>query len=115
MSIRFFSLDGINDDDADDIREVLRTNNIEFYETPHGNWGFSMAALWLPDESQFLEAKEVLNTYLKEKHNDIYQNFLTENANRTTLQKILHNPKVVALYLPTLFIVFLTIFLLYIR
>ena len=115
MSIRLFSLNGINDDDADGIREVLRANNIVFYETPHGNWGFSMAAIWLPDESQLLAAKDALKAYLKEQHNENYQNFLIDNVNRTTLQKILHNPKVFALYLPTIFFVILTIFLLYIR
>ena len=47
MSVLFFSLRGVPADEAEDVRELLNANDIEFYETTAGSWGISMPAIWL--------------------------------------------------------------------
>lgn len=47
MSILFFSLRGVPDDEADEVRQLLNDNGIDFYETSAGPWGISTSAIWL--------------------------------------------------------------------
>ena len=63
MSVLFFSLRGVPEDEAEEVRELLLEHNIDFYETPAGNWGVSMPALWLNDETQLLEVRTLLDAY----------------------------------------------------
>ncbi|GAB4266688.1 MAG: DUF6164 family protein [Methylomicrobium sp.] len=58
-----FSLRGVPDDEAEDIRDLLEKNAIDFYETSAGNWGISMPALWLRDRTQLTEAQQLINRY----------------------------------------------------
>ena len=58
---------GVPDDEADEIRELLLNNEIDFFETPAGNWGISMPAIWLKDEHQLQHAKSLLAEYQKER------------------------------------------------
>jgi hypothetical protein len=116
MSVRLLSLQGIRDEEAMEIRSLLESNSIRFYETPRGNWGFSMAAIWLPDTEQLDEAKSVLAIYFNEQNKIYYQKKLEADAARTPFQRILYNPDVVGLYIPAVLIIILTIILLlYIR
>ena len=52
MAIRFLDLSLLSGREAQDIRALLAKNRISIYETPEGNWGASMAAIWLTDENQ---------------------------------------------------------------
>lgn len=63
MALLLFSLRNVSDDEAEDIRDVLSENSIEFYETTAGNWGISMPAIWLSDESQLEQARSVIDDY----------------------------------------------------
>ena len=63
MAKLLFSLRGVPEDEAEEIRELLSANAIDYYETPPGNWGISMPALWLQNETQFEQAQILLNTY----------------------------------------------------
>jgi len=47
MSKILFRLNGVSDDEAEEVRELLASNNIDFYETSPGNWGVSMPAIGL--------------------------------------------------------------------
>ena len=53
----------MSDDEADDIKNLLTENNIDFYESPPGNWEISMHALWLNDEDQYIQAKQLIDEY----------------------------------------------------
>ena len=53
MSLLLFSLRGVPEDEAEEVRELLTSNRIEFYETSAGLWGTSTPALWLLQEEQF--------------------------------------------------------------
>ena len=67
MPVQLFRLRGVPDDEAEDIRALLTDNGIDFYETPAGNWGISMPAIWLTDENQLQQAQSLIKTYQQER------------------------------------------------
>lgn len=67
MAKILFRLNGVSDDETNDVRELLTNNAIDFYETSSGNWGVSMPAIWLSEDSQFEKAQALLNTYQNER------------------------------------------------
>ena len=70
MAKLIFKLKSVPEDEADDIKNLLADNKIDYYESPAGNWEISVHALWLNDESQSARAKQLIdelflcNTYL---------------------------------------------------
>ena len=67
MSVQVFRLRNVPEDEAEDIRNLLTEHNISFYETPPGNWGISMPAIWLNDDEQLEEAKLLIEKYQHER------------------------------------------------
>jgi len=58
-----FKLRDVPLDEAQDIRELLTENELDFYETHAGNWGIAMAALWLKDDEQYASAMQLIEEY----------------------------------------------------
>ncbi len=84
MSTLLFSLRGVPDDEADEIRELLTANNIDYYETSAGNWGISMPALWVSNNEQVFEAQKLLNQYHQQRaitQREIYNQLKKEGDN----------------------------------
>lgn len=67
MSKILFKLRDVPDDEAQEVRELLERNDIEYYETLGGNWGISLPALWLKKEAQQQRAQELLDAYQRER------------------------------------------------
>lgn len=67
MAVQLYRLRGVPEDEADQIRALLTANAIDYYETPGGNWGISMPALWLRDESQQARALQLIADYQRER------------------------------------------------
>ena len=67
MAVHIFNLRNVPEDEADDIRQLLETNRIEYYETPAGRWGMSAPGLWVTDDTQRDRAKELLARYQEER------------------------------------------------
>lgn len=67
MAIQIMRLRGVPEDEANDVRELLDENNIEYYETPEGLFGMSMPAIWLPDKDQLELARSLLDEYQSER------------------------------------------------
>ena len=67
MAIILFKLRFVPDDEAEDIREILDENAIDYYETSAGILGFSMPALWLKDESQLDKARQLIDDYQQQR------------------------------------------------
>ncbi len=64
MPLQIFSLRGVPEDEADEIRQLLEEHGIDFYETPAGNWGVSLPALWLRDASRQQDvAQQLIERY----------------------------------------------------
>lgn len=84
MPTLLFSLRGVPDDESDEIRELLDTHNINYYETSAGNWGISMPGLWLTNNDELKEAQSLLNTYHQ-------QRAITQRQNYAQLKKDQNN------------------------
>lgn len=67
MPEKLFSLHNVPDDEAEEIRELLRSNEIDFYETPAGNWGISGPYIGLHDANQLEQAQARIDDYQKER------------------------------------------------
>ena len=67
MSVLLFRLNGVPDDEAYDIRELLNNNDLSYYETSAGKWGISTAAIWLTDNNQLQKAQLLIEEYEQER------------------------------------------------
>lgn len=67
MPILFFNLRGVPEDEADDVRELLSANGIEFYETSAGMWGISLPAIWLRQQDDMPAARQLFQSYQLER------------------------------------------------
>jgi len=67
MAAKLFKLRNVPDDEAEDIRLLLREHGIEYYETDAGGWGISVPAIWIYESSRLEEAGALIDTYQKER------------------------------------------------
>lgn len=68
MAKLLFKLNGVPEDEAQDIRDLLDEHTIDYYETPAGRWGISLAAIWLRDETQWHWANELIDAYQHQRY-----------------------------------------------
>jgi len=113
MAKLLFKLKNVFDDEADDIRQLLDENQIDYYESPAGNWGISMHALWLNNESQFETARELIDEYQQQRSQRVQDEIEQQKASgefETILQRALNRPIQFIIYLAfILFILYLSI------
>jgi len=101
MSVQLFRLKDVPDDEAEDIRDLLTENNIDHYETPAGNWGISMPAIWLNEDDQLVRAKMLIDEYQKERQARIkeeYDHLKREGKRQNFISELLTNPIQLLLY-----------------
>jgi hypothetical protein len=102
MPAKLFSLHNVPDDEAEEVRELLRSNEIEFYETPAGNWGVSVPWIWLHNGNELEKAKALLDNYQKERLKRVreeYAQFVQTGRRRTIVDVIRENPLRFVVYL----------------
>ena len=63
MSVLIFRLNGVSEDEAEDVRQLFISEGVDFYETSAGRWGVSVAALWLKSADDTVKAKALIATY----------------------------------------------------
>jgi hypothetical protein len=66
MAKLLFRLNGVFEEEANYVREALDNAGIEYYETNQGRWGISVAAIWLPNEDDYIAARELLDQVQEE-------------------------------------------------
>ncbi len=101
MSILFFSLRGVPDDEADDVRELLSANDIDFYETSAGSWGISMPAIWLYRSEDFEKARPLFDEYQEQRaitQRALYQQLKQQGQHQGFLRHNLKKPLRFAIY-----------------
>lgn len=84
------------------MRELLESHNIDYYETPAGNWGISMPAIWLRDENQLAHAKSLLNDYQEQRAHrvrDEYRQLKQAGEHRTFMRELKAHPARMIAYL----------------
>lgn len=95
MSKLLFSLRGVPEDEAEEVRTLLTQHGIDYFETPPGNWGISMPALWLYREEQSEPARALLTEYQRNRaqtQRALYQQLKKEGKNPTFINGIRENP-----------------------
>ena len=102
MPTRLFAMNGVPDDEAEEVRGVLTAGGIDFYETPAGNWGISSPAIWLNDERQLDQARSLIDAYQRARMvrvREEYAQLEKAGERRTVLDVIKGNPLRFILYL----------------
>ncbi len=102
MAKILFRLNGVSDEEASDVRELLANHAIDFYETSAGNWGVSIAAIWLKNDDQFSQARVLLDVYQKERvirMREEYAQLKREGKTKTFLQAVSQKPVSFAVHL----------------
>ena len=90
-----FKLNSVPEDELIDVRRLLEENDINFYETDAGRFGFSLAAIWLPDSVDPEPATELLDRYKEQRYQqarEIYQQQQRDGTAETFLRKALCSP-----------------------
>ena len=67
MAALLFRLRNVPEDEADDIRALLKQHHIATYETSAGNWGISMPGIWAENDDDLPRAKELINEYQQQR------------------------------------------------
>ncbi len=102
MAKLFFSLRGVPEDEAEEVRQLLEEHVIDYYETSAGNWGVSMPAIWLKDEAQWEKANELLHLYQQQRaigQRALYEELKRTGQHRTILDVAKEKPVTLLLYL----------------
>ena len=63
VSKLLFKMRYVPEDEAQEVRNLLKENNIDFFETFAGNWSISVPALWVRHDHQFKKARELIEEY----------------------------------------------------
>lgn len=95
MAVKLFALNGVPDDEAEEVRALLKSSGVEFHETSAGNWGISSAAIWLKDDSRLEEARALIANYQGERQARAraeYEQLCREGRQRTVWHVIQEHP-----------------------
>ncbi len=95
MAKLIFKLKSVSYDEADDIKNLLTENKIDFYESPAGNWEISMHALWLNDEAQYTQAEQIIDEYQVKRSQRIRletQQKIDQGEYETFIQRLFNKP-----------------------
>ncbi len=113
MAVLLFRLNGVPEDEADEVRMLLNEHGISFYETHAGRFGISLAAIWLRDESQQAMARELLDSYQEartQRAREEYQALRRTGRHETCWQRLREHPVRFLLYVGgILFILYLSL------
>jgi len=108
MATLLFKLSSVPDDEAQDIRDLLSENEIDFYETSAGILGFSMPGIWLKDETQLARASALIDDYQHQRQDRAqadYQHRQATGQSRTIMDMFKEAPARFIAYLITIAIV----------
>ena len=75
MARQLFVLRGVPDDEAEAIGRLLDDASIGYYETPPGNWGISIPALWVHNDADFDRASELIVTYQQSRYRQAREDY----------------------------------------
>ena len=63
MSKLLLNLRNVPDDEIDEVRAMLESNRIEFYETLPSRWGISYGGIWITDDNDIAQARRLMADY----------------------------------------------------
>ncbi len=95
MAKLLFSLRNVPNDEAQKIRDLLNEEDFDWYETSGGNWGISMPAFWLRDDTQWEAARASLDAFQEQLSSEVrqeYENRKQAGESETFTSLFLRNP-----------------------
>lgn len=109
MPYLVFKLNGVPSDEADDVRTLLTDNDIHYYETSSGRWGVSIAAIWVREDGEYEQARQLISQYQIERAGRVRKEY---SHNRTNLwMRFLENPvEFIMILLAVCFILGITLY-----
>lgn len=78
MSHLLFRLRHVTEDEAEEVRQLLQQNDIEFYETASGFFGTGVAAFWLASDERLDFARSLIQQYQHERSERVRAQHLAE-------------------------------------
>lgn len=90
MARLLFKLRYVPDDEAQEVRELLRENEIDFYETTAGILGISMPGLWLKNEEQAEKARSIIDEYQQQLQSKMQEEYQLNS--RSSMDMFRENP-----------------------
>jgi len=102
MAKLVFKLRDVPEEEIDAVRRLLDEHGFEYYETHAGNWGISVAGIWVTDDQRHSEARKLIDAFQEEHASQmraVYQQQCQSGEAETTLQRFLQNPLRFILYL----------------
>jgi hypothetical protein len=63
MSKLLLNMRQVPEDEADEVRAMLREARLEFYETQPSRWGISYGGIWITEDGDMVEAKRLMAAY----------------------------------------------------
>lgn len=113
MSHLLFRLRHVTDDEADEVRQLLQKNDIEFYETGAGFFGTGIAAIWLADRAKLEFARTLIKQYQIERRDSVrcqHQAERDAGEHDTLFKKIRREPiKMIVAFVVIGFILYLSL------
>ncbi|MBB3169742.1 DUF6164 family protein [Simiduia aestuariiviva] len=91
MGCLYFKLHDVPAPEAEAVRTLLNDADISFYETDAGNWGLSLAAIWLTHEADKARADALLADY-QAQHRAEAQAQLAEAGMESLAQRFARQP-----------------------
>lgn len=95
MAILLFRLTNVPFDEANDIRELLTENQIQYYETDSGFFRIGLDAIWLQNKEQLEQAKQLIDVYQVQRSQQQRENYIQQKEQGEALtlwQKFLTQP-----------------------
>ena len=103
MATLLFRLNDVPDAEADAVRNLLLEHQIDFYETSAGNWGFSVAGIWLKNNEDKSQARSLIDDYQRHMPSvDADAESFTQFASQQPLRVVIY-------FLIVLFILYLSL------
>lgn len=113
MAILLFKLNNVPDDEAMDIRELLKENDIYFYETHAGMWRLGVDAIWLVDQEVAEPARDLIRAYQAERtanQKKVYAELVEQGQAPTLWQNFCRSPlRFVMLIIAVFFVLTVTL------
>jgi hypothetical protein len=101
MAKKLVALRNVPDDEADELRQLLRDNDIDFHETTAGFTGLGTAAIWINDASQVDAAKALFKAYQAQRYEHAREEYLARKLagdNASFLDICRDSPGKISLY-----------------
>ncbi len=102
MAKLVFKLKDVPEEEVNLVRHLLKEHGLEYYETHAGNWGISVAGIWVNDDTRYAEARELIDAFQREHARQMraaYQEQCDSGEAETIVQRFMQNPLRFILYL----------------